>query len=176
MIERSSADRGPWPLVLALSAVWAIGVIWAPSRVGPALASPISTTEGPDRYIGSQSCRQCHESFYQLWAPSHHGLAMQPYSPEFAAGHLTTHDEAIQIGAYSYRSDIRADPGVILEQGPEGTRQYPIVHVLGGKNVYYFLTPHERGRLQTLPLAYDVNKKRWFDTAASGVRHFPGEW
>jgi hypothetical protein len=32
----------------------------------------------------------------------------------------------------------------------------------------------ERGRLQVLPLAYDVPKKEWFDTAASGVRHFPG--
>ena len=46
---------------------------------------------------------------------------------------------------------------------------------MGGKNVYYFLTPMERGRLQTLPLAYDVQRKEWFDTAASGVRHFPGE-
>src|SRR4030066_1308409 len=43
-----------------------------------------------------------------------------------------------------------------------------------GKNVYYFLTLLEKGRLQTLPLAYDVNKKEWFDTAASGIRHFPG--
>jgi tetratricopeptide (TPR) repeat protein len=32
----------------------------------------------------------------------------------------------------------------------------------------------ERGRLQVLPVAYDVAKKDWFDTAASGVRHFPG--
>jgi Tfp pilus assembly protein PilF len=31
----------------------------------------------------------------------------------------------------------------------------------------------ERGRLQTLPIAYDVRTKEWFDTAASGVRHFP---
>ncbi len=44
---------------------------------------------------------------------------------------------------------------------------------MGGKNVYYFLTPLERGRLQVLPLAYDVQKKTWYDTAASGVRHFP---
>jgi len=50
-----------------------------------------------------------------------------------------------------------------------------MVHGLGGKNVYYFLTPMERGRLQTLPVAYDVRKKEWFDTAASGVRHFPGQ-
>jgi tetratricopeptide (TPR) repeat protein len=33
----------------------------------------------------------------------------------------------------------------------------------------------DRGRLQTLPVAYDVHKKEWFDTAASGIRHFPGE-
>jgi tetratricopeptide (TPR) repeat protein len=46
--------------------------------------------------------------------------------------------------------------------------------VLGGKNVYYFLTPFTKGRLQTLPVAYDVNRKEWFDTAASGMRHFPG--
>ena len=45
---------------------------------------------------------------------------------------------------------------------------------MGGKNVYYFLTAMDRGRLQTLPIAYDVNKKEWFDMAASGVRHFPG--
>ena len=44
---------------------------------------------------------------------------------------------------------------------------------MGGKNVYYLLTPLERGRLQVLPLAYDVHKKAWYDMAASGVRHFP---
>ena len=30
---------------------------------------------------------------------------------------------------------------------------------------------HEFGHLQTLPVAYDVGTKQWFDTAASGVRH-----
>ena len=37
----------------------------------------------PEGYAGSWSCRECHEKFYQLWAPSHHGLAMQPVTPEF---------------------------------------------------------------------------------------------
>ncbi len=35
-------------------------------------------------FVGSASCRSCHEQFYELWAPSHHGLAMQPYTEEFA--------------------------------------------------------------------------------------------
>ena len=57
--------------------------------------------------------------------------------------------------------------------GPDGERRLPIVRVMGGKNVYYLLTPMARGRLQVLPLAYDVHKKTWYDMAASGVRHFP---
>jgi len=37
------------------------------------------------RYTGTQSCRPCHENFYQLWLPSHHGKAMQAYDDRFAA-------------------------------------------------------------------------------------------
>ncbi len=66
------------------------------------------------------------------------------------------------------------DTGWVIERGPEGEKKYRIDHAMGGKNVYYFLTTLDRGRLQTLPVAYDVNKKEWFDMAASGVRHFPG--
>ena len=125
-------------------------------------------------FTGSASCRQCHERFYKLWAPSHHGLAMQPYTAEFAKTNLTSQAIDIKVGSFQYRAEIEANKGWVREIGPEGQKTHSIEHVLGGKNVYYFLTLYEKGRLQTLPVAYDVNKKRWFDTAASGVRHFPG--
>lgn len=125
-------------------------------------------------FAGSVSCRECHEKFYQLWSTSRHGLAMQPYTAEFAKTNLTHQSEAVKIGRFSYRADIAGETGLVREDGPEGQKEYKIAHALGGKNVYYFLTPFPGGRLQTLPLAYDVNRKEWFDTAASGVRHFPG--
>ena len=125
-------------------------------------------------YTGSVSCRKCHEKFYQLWAPSHHGLAMQPYTAELARKKLTPQKEDIVVGDHRYRADISGDTGWVIERGPEGEKKYLIDHAMGGKNVYYFLTAMDRGRLQTLPVAYDVNKKAWFDTAKSGVRHFPG--
>jgi tetratricopeptide (TPR) repeat protein len=101
-----------------------------------------------------------------------HGLAMQPYSAIFAKEKLTPQQGDIAIGKEKYRADI--NEGVVIETRGKGTKKFKIEHVLGGKNVYYFLTPFKKGRLQTLPLAYDVNKKEWFDTAASGMRHFPG--
>jgi len=133
--------------------------------------NPQPAAEQP--FAGSASCRQCHEQFYQLWAPSHHGLAMQPYTAEFARANLTTPQSSIKIGKNEYTACIAREEGWILEKAPDGEKRYPIAHVMGGKNVYYFLTPMERGRLQTLPVAYDVRTRKWFDTAASGVRHFP---
>jgi hypothetical protein len=124
-------------------------------------------------YVGSSECRMCHEKFYQLWAPSHHGLAMQPYTESFAQAHLKPQLEEIVIGQYRYRAVTDEGAGFVIESDSEKQTKYPIVHVLGGKNVYYFLTSLEKGHLQNLPVAYDVNKQQWFDTAASGVRHFP---
>ncbi len=98
---------------------------------------------------------------------------MQPYTDAFAAAELTPHTGEIQVGSHSYRAEIDQGKGWVVEQGPDGEKRLPIVHVLGGKNVYYFLTPWQRGRLQTLPVAYDVRRKSWYDTAMSGVRHFP---
>jgi tetratricopeptide (TPR) repeat protein len=125
-------------------------------------------------YAGSVSCRECHEKFYRLWSTSRHGLAMQPYTAEFAKKSLTSQTAEVKTGKLSYRAEVSGSTGWVRQRGPGGEKKYRIEYVLGGKNVYYFLSTLEKGRLQTLPVAYDVGKKEWFDTSASGVRHFPG--
>ncbi len=124
-------------------------------------------------FVGSKTCRDCHEDFYKLWATSFHGLAMRPYTPEFGRKKLLPQAGEIAIGKTRYQAEIDDRGGRIRQRGADGEKTYSIKHVMGGKNVYYFLTSLERGRLQVLPLAYDVHKKAWYDTAASGVRHFP---
>jgi tetratricopeptide (TPR) repeat protein len=154
------------------------GFLWGTTARGidKAAASPprgsVPEASPTASYAGSVSCRECHDKFYKLWSTSMHGLAMQPYAAEFAKARLTPQRNEVVIGTVGYRADI--DAGEVIETGPEGKRKYVIRYVLGGKNVFYFLTPMDRGRLQTLPVAYDVNRKEWFDTAASGMRHFPG--
>ena len=138
-------------------------------------AVPASPDKPAASFAGSQSCRECHPRFYALWSSSLHGLALQPYTATFARSNLTAQAQPVQIGAYRYRADLAETAGSVVEQGPEGERRYGIEHALGGKNVYYFLTPLEGGKLQTLPVAYDVRKREWFDTALSGMRHFPGQ-
>ncbi len=122
-------------------------------------------------FIGTSSCRECHEPFYQLWATSRHGLAMRPFAAEWAGTELTSQDSDIQVGDCRYRVVFANGGAYVQEKGPDGEKPYRIEYALGGKNVYYFLTSLERGRLQVLPVAYDVHEKSWYDTTASMVRH-----
>jgi tetratricopeptide (TPR) repeat protein len=95
---------------------------------------------------------------------------MQPVTASFVASELVPQTNAIEIGEYRYLANI--GKRLVVERGPGGRRHYPMLHAMGGKNVYFFLTPLERGRLQVLPVLFDVNQRQWFDTTASMVRHF----
>lgn len=122
----------------------------------------------PKVFTGSSNCRECHEKFYELWAPSHHGLAMQPYA--LARTNLLAMNAAIRVGSNTYQAIVEA--GVVVERGGGGERRYRMQEAMGGKNVFYFLTPLDRGRLQVLPLAYDLRRREWYDVAGSALRHF----
>jgi tetratricopeptide (TPR) repeat protein len=121
---------------------------------------------------GSVGCRECHEKFYQLWSSSFHGLAMQAFTPRLSKGKLTEPLGDLAAGALRYRADLGGETAWVVEQGPKGERRYRIDYAVGGKNVFYFLTPLEKGRLQVLPVAYDVRRKEWFLTTDSHLRPF----
>lgn len=154
-------------LIMALMSIiwWWQGSDWNAPK-------PIPSQVHSAGYAGSASCRECHEKFYKLWAPSQHGLAMQPVTREFLQTKVEPQKSPISIKDRRYQAIFRGGQGFVRELGAEGDKSYPMAHAMGGKNVYYFLTPMEKGRLQVLPVAYDVRKKAWFDTTASMIRHF----
>jgi len=128
--------------------------------------------ETSEPYVGSSSCRECHERFYELWAPSFHGLAMQGVDSAFIHSQLLINNEEVDIQGFFFKAVVRNDSLIMLERKDNIVKEYPAIHVLGGKYIYYFLTPFEKGRLQVLPLAYDVKDREWYNTPASAVRHF----
>jgi tetratricopeptide (TPR) repeat protein len=142
-----------------------------PARTDPIAGRQASpATNQPPGYAGSVSCRECHEKFYTLWSTSFHGLAMQPYTAELAKTKLTPQKSEVVAGQFRFRADLQT--GAVIERRGEVEQRYPIAQAMGGKNVFYFLTPLERGWLQVLPVAYDVRRQEWFDTTASAMRHF----
>ena len=119
-------------------------------------------------YSGSSSCRECHEKFYKLWAPSHHAKALQPWSAELAAL-LPEQPEPIEAEGLFYMAHITPERGWITDN--EG-KEYNIKYAMGGKNYYNFLTLMDDGRLQVLPVFYDVQNTGWRNTTLSMLRHF----
>lgn len=124
-------------------------------------------------YSGSSSCIECHERFYNLWSTSHHGLAMRPITAKFIQDQVSLGQSDVAMEGANYKAVQKDTSLFILETRGENIKEYKVLWALGGKNVYYFLTEWEGGRLQTLPLAYDVNTKMWYNNPESAIRHFP---
>src|SRR6185503_8156988 len=91
-------------------------------------------------FSGSARCRDCHEEFYRRWSGSQHGLAMQPFSAALARAQLTPQQRDVVVAGRRYRADLAA--GRVRETSGAGAVDHPIAHVMGGKNVLFFLTPH----------------------------------
>ena len=53
------------------------------------------------------------------------GLAMQPYTPDFARRELTAQPTPVTIGARAYRASVGPDGGVVRESGSGGEKAIP---------------------------------------------------
>jgi tetratricopeptide (TPR) repeat protein len=166
--------RRVFAVLASLGALGLAALVVLPGRRAALPPPPSSGAAAPAPLAGSASCRSCHAVFFQKWSTSFHGLAMQAHTGDFARDRLTPQARPLEIRGRSYRAVIGTGADHVEETGPRGTKTHPIVQVLGGKNVCYFLTPLDRGLLQVLPVAYDVNRKEWFSTSGSAVRHFAG--
>jgi tetratricopeptide (TPR) repeat protein len=131
------------------------------------------TQVAENEFSGSESCIECHQKFYDLWQPSYHAQAMMPVDAGFVAKHQLPDSEPIAVEGHLFQVEFSDSSMVMIEKnGDEIIHIYEVLWAMGGHNVYTFLTPFEKGKLQNLPLAYDANRKTWFNYPESGVRHF----
>ncbi len=150
---------------------WIVGVITVFTLFSCTQRSAQPNPDG--EFVGSQSCKECHEKFYELWSPSYHAQAMMPVNAEFMAKHRLPNSEPIAVEGNLFQVEFKDSTMVMYERkGKELVATYDILWAMGGHNVYCFLTPFEKGKLQNIPLAYDANAKKWFNYPESGVRHF----
>ena len=117
--------------------------------------------EAPPVFVGSAKCAECHRSEYDLWRGSHHDLAMDVASDATVLGDF---DDALfeRFGVVSrfYRKDGRF---WVRTQGPAGEMgDFEVTHTFGVDPLQQYLVPFPGGRLQCLPIAWDVRKKKWY--------------
>ena len=118
---------------------------------------------GPAEFVGSEKCKNCHETAYDKWRGSHHDLAMDEANEQTVLGDFS---DAKYIDPYNNVTTrfFRRDGRFLVEtEGPDGQPGvFEITHTFGAYPLQQYLVPFPGGRLQCLNIAWDVEKKAWY--------------
>ncbi len=132
-------------------------------------AQPVSATG----YVGSSSCKSCHESQFAAWSSSTHARAMRATSsPTEASPSKATFGKG-SAGIAEFGSKSGVNSVSVQESGKQTKLELP--YLLGTRPMEQYLAATGKGRVQALPVAFDVDKKEWFDIFA-GEERLSGEF
>jgi len=124
-------------------------------------------------FVGSQKCMDCHKAEYDKWQGSHHDHAMDLANEKTVLGDFNNAVfKAHDITSRFYRKNGKF---LVYTQGPEGQMgEFEITHTFGWFPLQQYLVPFPGGRLQCLPIAWDVREKRWYHLNAD--KYDPRDW
>ena len=131
-------------------------------------------SEAPAAFVGTEKCASCHKREYDLWKGSHHDHAMDMATRETVLGDFNNaRFEHLGVVSRFYRRDGRF---FVHTQGPDGKMgEFEITYTFGWYPLQQYLVPFPGGRLQCLPIAWDVNKKKWYHLPPEGPVD-PTDW
>jgi Tfp pilus assembly protein PilF len=112
-------------------------------------------------FAGSKKCMDCHRAEYDKWQNSHHDRAMEVASDETVLGDFN--NAVVEFHGVASRFYRKDNKYFVHTQGPAGEMdEFEITHTFGWYPLQQYLIPFPGGRLQCLPIAWDVKKKKWY--------------
>jgi len=129
------------------------------SCIGPS-AEKVKT-ELSASFVGSRKCMDCHKKEYDQWQDSHHDHAMAVANESSVLGDFNSAVfEWHGITSRFYRKDGKY---YVHTHGPGGKLgEFEVTHTFGWYPLQQYLVPFPGGRLQCLPIAWDVKEKQWY--------------
>jgi len=126
-----------------------------------ARAVPRALDVGAASFVGRESCVSCHEAADSAWRCSDHDNSMAPASASTVLGDFD--DAVFEYGAISARFYRKAGRYFVHTQGPDGEPgEFEITHTFGVEPLQQYLIPFPGGRLQSLTIAWNVERGEWF--------------
>lgn len=112
-------------------------------------------------YVGSESCKSCHLQQFNQWQGSHHQLAMQHANEKTVlADFNNTSFVYFDTTSRFFKKHGRY---FVNTEGPDGKlADYEIKYVFGIEPLQQYLIEFPDGHIQSLTIAWDTVKKRWF--------------
>ena len=121
----------------------------------PTVARPVAT------FVGSKKCMDCHRAEYDKWQNSHHDRAMDVAGDVSVLGDFN--NAVVEFHGVTTRFYRKDDKFFVHTQGPDGKMgEFEVTHAFGWYPLQQYLVPFAGGRLQCLPIAWNVNEKKWY--------------
>ncbi len=112
-------------------------------------------------FSGSKKCMDCHKAEYDMWQNSLHDRAMEVANKTTVLGDFN--DAVVEFHGITTRFYRKEDKFFAHTQGPNGEMsEFEITHTFGWYPLQQYLVPFSGGRLQCLPIAWDVKEKKWY--------------
>ncbi|UCG06836.1 MAG: tetratricopeptide repeat protein [Desulfobacterales bacterium] len=112
-------------------------------------------------FSGSKKCMDCHKAEYDMWQNSLHDRAMEIANKTTVLGDFN--DAVVEFHGITTRFYRKEDKFFVHTQGPNGEMsEFEITHTFGWYPLQQYLVPFSGGRLQCLPIAWDVKEKKWY--------------
>jgi predicted CXXCH cytochrome family protein len=160
-----------WLLTITLTSVFlAISLgIWLFTSRSVLESSKTKTSEinsndfhsSPPGFVGKETCAKCHESEFNAWRGSDHDKAMAHANDSTVLGKFQG-DSLISAGITS-RFFRKNEKFIVQTEGKDGIiADFEVKFTFGVNPLQQYLVEFPGGRLQCLPLAWDIRKKQWF--------------
>ena len=152
-----SENNHPLPLVLAIALLLSACSESTEHETdsGPREPSPGAT------YVGRDACKGCHTVETEAWTGSHHDLAMQYANADTVLGDFD--DAVFQRNGITSLFFKRGDEHFTKTDNANGElEEFRIAYTFGVAPLQQYLIEFEDGRLQALPIAWNIPGKRWF--------------
>ncbi|HWK74044.1 MAG TPA: multiheme c-type cytochrome [Povalibacter sp.] len=167
--QSSGSHYGRLTAAIVAGAAVIAGLLWwwiregAPRSAATQVAHPVAVHPPPvAQHVDEQQCAECHAVQAQLWRGSHHDLAMQEADASSVLGDFD--DATFAKDGMRTRFFQRDARFWINTQGPDGQpADYPVKYTFGVEPLQQYLLELDRGRLQAFTIAWDTQRKRWFD-------------
>jgi tetratricopeptide (TPR) repeat protein len=114
-----------------------------------------------DRYVGANTCAECHDQVHEKWEGSHHYHAMElPNEQTVRADFNSSKFENYGITSKFFRE---GEKYLVETENQEGELEtFEVAYTFGWEPLQQYLIKFPDGRLQVLPTCWDVEKKEWY--------------
>lgn len=118
-------------------------------------------------FAGNKTCFECHEKEHASWMDSDHERAMDTMSVKSVTGNFNNTTFTSKEGDIS-KFYMRDGKYFVFTKGEDGIeKEMEITYVFGLRPLQQYLIETDKGRLQCLPIAWDLQEDNWFSLVDS---------